>query len=337
MRLVYQAFPIRHALRDELTWTHYRLISKVDSERARLFYRDEAITSQWSTRQLARQIHSLYYERLLSSQQKKELIAETNDQQPVLTPKDIIRDPYILDFLGLQNMPKLSEKALETALIDKIQLFLLELGKGFAFVARQKRLPTENKDFYIDLVFYNILLKCYVLIDLKIGELDHSDIGQMDMYVRYFEDKIRGTDDNPTVGIILCSEKDEAIVKGNILKMIILSDIGEDRWNLGFGDVTNSGIDDSVITSNFDAAKVMRTVAKVAYEFLETYPDRTIYIEPVDIKRKRFYNTLFQRYAKEIEPFFDIFGLNEKKQREPYSSFKRYNFFEIKIKLNNEN
>ena len=118
----------------------------------------------------------------------------------------------------LPNPHEFSEKALETALIEKLQLFLLELGKGFAFVARQKRIPTDNKNFYIDLVFYNILLKCYVLIDLKIGELTHADIGQMDMYVRYYEDKIRGEDDNPTIGLILCSEKDEAIVKYSVLE-----------------------------------------------------------------------------------------------------------------------
>ncbi len=218
MRLVYLAFPIRDALRHELSWTHYRLISKIENERTRHFYRDEAIASQWSTRQLARQIHSFYYERLLSSQQKTELMAETNALEAILTPQDIIKDPYVLEFLGLQNMPKLTEKELETALIDKLQAFLLELGKGFAFVGRQKRIPTENKNFYIDLVFYNILLKCYVLIDLKIGELDHADIGQMDMYVRYYEDKMRGADDNPTVGIILCSEKDAAVVKYSVLE-----------------------------------------------------------------------------------------------------------------------
>ena len=218
MRLVYQAFSIRHALRDELTWTHYRLLSKVENEQARLFYIDEAIQSQWGTRTLERQIHSFYYERLLSSQQKKEMMQETNAQAEILRPEDIIKDPYILEFLGLGNVSKLTEKALETALIDKLQAFLLELGKGFAFVARQKRIPTENKNFYIDLVFYNILLKCYVLIDLKIGELTHSDIGQMDMYVRYYEDKMRIPDDNPTIGIILCSEKDEAVVKYSVLE-----------------------------------------------------------------------------------------------------------------------
>ena len=219
MRSFYQAFPIRNAVRSELTWTHYRLLSKVSNERARLFYISEAIDNQWSTRQLARQIQSFYYERLLSSQDKQGLMSETNAlDKNALRPEDIIKDPYVLEFLGLPNPHKFSEKALETALIDKLQSFLLELGKGFAFVARQKRIPTENKHFYIDLVFYNILLKCYVLIDLKIGELTHADIGQMDMYVRYYEDKIRGEDDNPTIGLILCSEKDEAVVKYSVLE-----------------------------------------------------------------------------------------------------------------------
>lgn len=218
MRRVFNAFPIRDAVRHELSWTHYRLLSKVENERARLFYIDEAIQSQWGTRTLERQIHSFYYERLLSSQNKQELMQETNAQAETLRPEDIIKDPYILEFLNLGNIPKLTEKGLESALIDKLQAFLLELGKGFAFVARQKRIPTENKNFYIDLVFYNILLKCYVLIDLKVGELTHSDIGQMDMYVRYYEDKIRIPDDNPTIGIILCSEKDEAVVKYSVLE-----------------------------------------------------------------------------------------------------------------------
>ena len=218
IRLFYYAFPIRDALRHELTWTHYRLLSKVENEHARLFYRDEAITCQWSTRQLERQVHSFYYERLLSSQQKQELISDTNASAIPFRPEDFIKDPYVLEFLDITPSSKFSEKELETALIDRLQSFLLELGKGFAFVARQKRIPTENKNFYIDLVFYNILLKCYVLIDLKIGELEHADIGQMDMYVRYYEDRIRADDDNPTIGIILCSEKDAAVVKYSILE-----------------------------------------------------------------------------------------------------------------------
>ncbi|MBU6341352.1 MAG: YhcG family protein [Bacteroidetes bacterium] len=218
MRLVYQAFPIRHALRDELTWTHYRVLSKVSNKEARAFYRDEAVANQWSTRQLERQVYSFYYERLLSSQQKQELSADTNASEEPDSPESFIKDPYVLEFLNLPHPQKFSEKNLESALISKLQSFLLELGSGFAFVARQKRLATENKSFYIDLVFYNIHLKCYVLIDLKTGELEHSDIGQMDMYVRYYEEKMRGAEDNPTLGIILCAEKDEAIVKYSILK-----------------------------------------------------------------------------------------------------------------------
>lgn len=187
-------------------------------ERARTFYRDEAVANQWSTRQLERQVYSFYYERLLSSQQKHELIVDTNALEVPYRPEDFIKDPYVLEFLNLPHHPKLSEKELESALMDKLQAFLLELGSGFAFVGRQKRIATENKSFYIDLVFYNILLKCYILIDLKTGELEHADIGQMDMYVRYYEDKIRKTDDNPTIGIILCTEKDEAVVKYSVLK-----------------------------------------------------------------------------------------------------------------------
>ncbi|MDZ7876795.1 MAG: PDDEXK nuclease domain-containing protein [Saprospiraceae bacterium] len=218
MRRFYLAFPICDALRHELSWTHYRVISKVESERARQFYVNEAIECQWGTRQLERQIYSFYYERLLSSQDKQALMTDTNvANKTPFRPEDVIKDPYILEFLNLKGQTKFSEKDLETALIDKLQAFLLELGKGFAFVARQKRIPTENKNFYIDLVFYNILLKCYVLIDLKVSELTHADIGQMDMYVRYYEDKIRADDDNPTIGIILCSEKDEAVVKYSVL------------------------------------------------------------------------------------------------------------------------
>jgi predicted nuclease of restriction endonuclease-like (RecB) superfamily len=167
---------------------------------------------------LQRQVKTLYYERILSSQQRKELREEENAGKKPLQAEDILKDPYILDFLGLKTYPKLSETDLEEALISKLQEFLLELGKGFAFVARQKRIRTETKDRYIDLVFYNILLKCYVLIDLKAGELEHGDIAQMDMYVRIYEDKVSGTDDNPTIGLILCTEKDATVVRYSILE-----------------------------------------------------------------------------------------------------------------------
>ncbi len=218
-RQFYSTFPIHHALRDELSWTHYRLVMKVQNPHAREFYIKESIESQWSTRQLERQINSFYFERLLASQNKAPVVQEAENQNPPMKAEDLLKDPYVWEFLGLQDFPQLAEKELETAIIDNLQLFLLELGRGFSFVARQKRITTETgKHFYIDLVFYNFILKCFVVIDLKIGSLDHADIGQMDMYVRMYEDKWRRPDDNPTIGIILCSEKDQTIVKYSVLE-----------------------------------------------------------------------------------------------------------------------
>ncbi len=204
-----------YALRTQLSWTHYRLIMRVENPKARAYYIEEAITQNWSTRALERQINSLYYERLLSSQntQAVKAEAEANAQKLALKPEDFIKDPYILEFLNLNPDVSYLEKDLEQALVEKLQQFLLELGKGFAFVARQQRISTETKEFYIDLVFYNYALKCFVLIDLKTGELTHQDIGQMDMYVRIYEDRYKGFDDNPTIGIVLCTEKDETVVK----------------------------------------------------------------------------------------------------------------------------
>lgn len=219
MRQFYLTFPIRDALRLELSWTHYRLVMKVQNPHAREFYIKEAIESQWSTRQLERQINSFYFERLLASQNKGPVMQEAERQNPPIKVEDLLKDPYIWEFLGLRDFPQLAEKELETAIIDNLQLFLLELGRGFSFVARQKRITTETgKHFYIDLVFYNFILKCFVVLDLKIGSLDHADIGQMDMYVRMYEDKWRRPDDNPTIGIILCSEKDQTIVKYSVLE-----------------------------------------------------------------------------------------------------------------------
>ncbi len=231
MRQFYQAFPIPHALRGksdidiseagirpELSWTHYRLLLKVKDEQIRNFYLKEAIENQWSTRQLERQINSFYYERILSSQDKAPVKAETKTTEAALTPEDIVKDPYVLEFLSIKEKASYLEKDLEQALIEQLQEFLLELGKGFSFVGRQQRITTEGEHFYIDLVFYNYLLKCFVLIDLKIGKLTHKDIGQMDFYVRYYEDKIRTESDNPTIGIILCSEKNETIVKYSVLE-----------------------------------------------------------------------------------------------------------------------
>lgn len=205
-------------LRPELSWTHYRLLLKVSDTEAREFYVNEIIENNWSTRQLERQINSFYYKRILSSKNKKLVKKEAQKLTSPLEPSDIIKDPYVLEFLDLKENKTFLEKDLESELLDKLQEFLLELGKGFSFVARQQRISSETQHFYIDLVFYNYLLKCFVLIDLKVGKLTHQDIGQMDMYVRLYEDKIKPEGDNPTIGIILCSEKDETIVKYSVLE-----------------------------------------------------------------------------------------------------------------------
>ncbi len=225
MRLFYQAFPKCDALRHELSWTHYRLLLRADAPAARQWYMQEAATQNWSTRVLERHLGTLYYERLLSSQSSQErgaLMAQTQadvQADPALSasPRDFVRDPVMLEFLGLPDTGRLLESDLERALMDKLQQFLLELGKGFAFVGRQQRISTETQDFYIDLVFYNYLLKCFVLIDLKSGHLTHQDIGQMDMYVRLYDDVRRGDKDNPTVGILLCGSKDQSVVRYSVL------------------------------------------------------------------------------------------------------------------------
>lgn len=219
MRLFYQAFPMCDALRHELSWTHYRTLLRVESADARQWYMNEAAAQNWSSRALERQIGTLYYERLLLSEDKPALAAEADAKLHALkqAPREFIRDPVMLEFLGLPGSGKLLESTLEQALMDKLQAFLLELGKGFAFVARQERISTESKDFYIDLVFYNYLLKCFVLIDLKTHELTHQDIGQMDMYVRMYDELKRGPDDNPSVGILLCEHKDHSVVRYSVL------------------------------------------------------------------------------------------------------------------------
>lgn len=217
MRQFFVIFPILHALRGELTWTHYRLLLKVENEKARTFYLNEAAETRWSTRQLERQINSFYYERLLSSKDKKPVVDEADRNALPARPEDLIKDPYVLEFLDLKENKLFLEKELETGLLGKLQDFLLELGKGFSFVARQYRISAGNDHFYIDLVFYNYILKCFLLIDLKMGKLTHKDIGQMDFYVRYFEGNIKAESDNPTIGMILCSEKNETIVKYSVL------------------------------------------------------------------------------------------------------------------------
>lgn len=207
------------ALRPELSWTHYRILLSVENEAARKYYMSEAADNNWSTRMLERQVHSFYYERLLSSKKKSGLVKKSKKDNEADKPSilDFIKDPYVLEFLNLQPNATLYEEKLETELLNKLQHFLLELGKGFSFVARQKRISADGEDFFIDLVFYNYLLRCFVLIDLKTGKLTHQDIGQIDFYVRYYEEEIKQAGDNPTIGIILCAEKNEAIAKYSVL------------------------------------------------------------------------------------------------------------------------
>jgi predicted nuclease of restriction endonuclease-like (RecB) superfamily len=212
-RQFYQTFPglgKRYALRSELGWTHYRLIMRVSDPDARAFYVQEAAEQNWSSRQLERNIRSAWHERLLS--QPDASAGERRHE-----PAHLLKDPYVLEFLDLSEDSRLHEEKLESALIGRLQQFLLELGKGFSFVSRQFRISSETSHFYIDLVFYNYLLKCFVLIDLKTNKLSHQDIGQMDMYVRMFDDLKRGHDDNPTLGIILCADKDETVVRYSAL------------------------------------------------------------------------------------------------------------------------
>jgi predicted nuclease of restriction endonuclease-like (RecB) superfamily len=222
MRRFYLAFPIRETLSLELNWSAYLCLIRVDNPKARVWYAKEAAEQGWSVRALDRQISTLYYERLLSTQdhgkaQLKDEAAHNIAKDAAPDPRDFIRDPYVLEFLGVVGAANVYEKDLEQGLLDQLQKFLLELGKGFAFVARQKHLRVEGEDFFIDLVFYNYLLKCFVLVDLKVGKLAHQDVGQMDMYVRVFDEQLRNEGDNPTMGLILCSERNAAVAKYSLL------------------------------------------------------------------------------------------------------------------------
>lgn len=213
MRQFYLTFPDRHALRDQLSWTHYRLIMKVENEKARRFYIEETIKSNWSTRQLERQINTFSYERLLVSNGNYDVVEDTTKKEIAKKPSDIIRDPYVLEFLGLEKNTSFYETDLEQGLINRLQKFLLELGRGFSFVARQQHINFDGRHFYIDLVFYHYIIKCFVLIDLKTGDLTHQDIGQMQMYVNYYTKEKLNEGDNPPIGIILCSDKSDTLVR----------------------------------------------------------------------------------------------------------------------------
>ena len=219
MRQFYLTFPKSYALRSELSWTHYRLLMRIENENARNFYIEETIKSNWSTRQLERQITTLFYERILSSKNKEKVSQEIYKLEPKKNrPEDIIKDPYVLEFLGLPENIDFLEKNLEQSLINHLQKFLLELERGFSFVARQKRITFDGRHFYIDLVFYNYILKCFVLIDLKLGDLTHQDLGQMQMYVHYFQEEMMNEGDNPPIGIVLCADKSDSIVKYTLPK-----------------------------------------------------------------------------------------------------------------------
>jgi predicted nuclease of restriction endonuclease-like (RecB) superfamily len=246
MRLFYVAYPellpirhavrdesdaaagIRHALRDEwaadapwkpgvlhpgLSWTHYRTLQKEERRTVRDFYEIEAVRNGWSARQLERQMNSFLFERLAKSRDKQGVLALANEGQVLARPLDAIKDPYVLEFLNLPEAHRLVESRIEEALINQLQAFLLELGSGFAFVGRQRRLTLDGDHFYPDLVFYHVKLKCYVVIDLKVGKLTHGDLGQMQLYVNYYDREVAAKGDNPTIGLLLCSEKNEAVVR----------------------------------------------------------------------------------------------------------------------------
>ena len=218
MKKFYQVFNGGSTLWNQLSWSHNRLIMNIDDDKRRNFYLEECIKSNWSVRQLERQINSFYYERLISTKEpyKEEVKNEINILEKKDKIENFVKDPYVLEFLDIKDK-RFLERDLESNLLEHIQEFLLELGRGFSFVSRQKRIDVDGDNFYIDLVFYNYVLKCFVLIDLKLDKLTHQDIGQMDFYVRYFDNEIKEKEDNPTIGIILCSDKKDTIVKYSVL------------------------------------------------------------------------------------------------------------------------
>lgn len=210
--LTYPDESICYILCSKLTWSHNRLIMRIESAAARKYYLDEAAQQQWSVRTLERNINTFYYQRLLTTQ-----IDASYEQAETMNINDFVKDPYVFEFLKIEPSYRINEQELEGKLIDNLQHFLMELGKGFSFVGRQQRISTETSHFYIDLVFYNYLLKCFVVIDLKTTKLTHQDIGQLDMYVRMYDDLKRQADDNPTIGILLCTETDKTIAKYSVL------------------------------------------------------------------------------------------------------------------------
>lgn len=212
-RQFYRTYPIASALRSQFNWSQYRLLMQIDNEDKREYYELEAVNNGWTGRELERQINSNLYERLLLSNDKKAVLEVARKQRMPEQPSEIIKAPMVLEFLGLKSDTAYYEKDLESALITHLQLFLLELGNGFSFVARQKRILLEDDDFFIDLVFYNRLLRCFVIIDIKTEKITHKDIGQLQMYVNYYDRNEKLPDENPTIGILLCADKNNEVVK----------------------------------------------------------------------------------------------------------------------------
>ncbi|GAA0531292.1 PDDEXK nuclease domain-containing protein [Chitinophaga japonensis] len=212
-RQFYRAFPIVNTLCSQLGWSHYKLLMRIDNQHKKDFFIAETIKNNWTVRQLERQIHSQLYERLLLSNDKESVLAAARGEQQPVDAKTIIKDPLVLEFLGLKREAAYYEKDLEGAIISNLQDFLLELGNGFAFIARQKRIHLEGDDFFVDLVCYNRLLQCFVLFEIKTGKLTHQDLGQLQMYVHYFDRMEKQAHENPTIGVLLCAEKNNAVVK----------------------------------------------------------------------------------------------------------------------------
>ncbi|MFA6396019.1 MAG: PDDEXK nuclease domain-containing protein [Sulfurimonas sp.] len=213
MRQFYRVFPITNALRSQLSWTHYKLLLRIEENDKREFYIAESTKNNWSSRDLERQINASLYERLLLSNDKQSVLEVARSEKFPLNPNEIIKDPMVLEFLGLEKKSVYYEKDLESAIISNLQAFLLELGNGFSFVARQKRIHIDGDDFFIDLVFYNRLLQCFVVFEIKTHKLTHQDIGQLQMYVNYFDRVEKQEFENPTIGVLLCADKNDTVVK----------------------------------------------------------------------------------------------------------------------------
>ena len=226
MRLLYIKYPKCQTLSGKLSWSHYVELLSVTDDLTRSFYEKQCIKENWSVRELRRQINSMLFERIALSKDKKGVLKLAKKGQVIEKEEDIIKDPYVLEFLKIPERYQYTEKELEQKLIDNLQMFLLELGKGFAFVSRQYRITLNNNHFYVDLVFYHTILKCYVLIDLKVGKITHQDIGQMNMYLSYFKSEVSTDNDNPPIGIILGAEKDDILVEyalGGITNKLFVS------------------------------------------------------------------------------------------------------------------